>query len=71
MKYIYIYFFLEWGGLVVNNNDIGVNIFNNFVYYDNVYDLVKIFEWMFIIWVFDCCFYIRLFDINIDNLKFW
>lgn len=40
---IYIYIsFLEWGGLVVNNNDIGVNISNNLVYHDNAYDLVKI-----------------------------
>lgn len=39
---IYIYPFLEWGGLVVNNNDIGVNISNNLVYHDNAYDLVKI-----------------------------
>lgn len=30
------------GGLVVNNNDIGVNISNNLVYHDNAYDLVKI-----------------------------
>lgn len=41
--YKYIYPFLEWGGgLVVNNNDIGVNISNNLVYHDNAYDLVKI-----------------------------
>lgn len=39
---IYIYPFLEWGGggVVVNNNDIGVNISNNLVYHDNAYDLV-------------------------------
>lgn len=30
------------GGLVVNNNDIGVNISDNLVYHDNAYDLVKI-----------------------------
>lgn len=68
---IYIYPFMEWGGgLVVNNNDIGVNISNNLVYHDNAYDLVKIPEWMFTIWAFDCCLYIRPFDINTDNLKF-
>lgn len=69
--YIYIYpFFGVGGGLVVNNNDIGVNISNNLVYHDNAYDLVKIPEWMFTIWAFDCCLYIRPFDINTDNLKF-
>lgn len=40
--YIYISFFWSGGGLVVNNNDIGVNISNNLVYHDNAYDLVKI-----------------------------
>lgn len=40
--YIYISFFGVGGGLVVNNNDIGVNISNNLVYHDNAYDLVKI-----------------------------
>lgn len=40
---IYISFFgVGGGGLVVNNNDIGVNISNNLVYHDNAYDLVKI-----------------------------